>query len=291
MGLSPLRAGHGRVLKDTNPDRPPRGFRHASPCPRVDRPVPGRVRVTPRACTRRPSPPKRLRPCRFPYAFPDAPVRLATRTHSLVRFSKRTTEHRLPTGPTTGLPPSRSRTGLSCPVAPSPTDFRPSFTPLVRGAFQRSLTLLVRYRSRVVLSLGRRCRPHSRGISNPRYSGADTRRTSPRYGAFTLYRAPFQETSRGRSGDDRQSEHHIARRLRFGLRRVHSPLLTASRSVSLPAGTEMFQFPAFPIARSNCGGDSHSEILGSSPPCGSPRLIAAWHVLHRRPSRAIHQLA
>ena len=121
-----------------------------------------------------------------------------------------------------------------------------------RGAFQRSLTLLVRYRSRVVFSLGRRCRPYSRGISNPRYSGTDAHRTCSRYGAVTLYRAPFQGTSRERSDDGSQSIHHIARRLRFGLCRFHSPLVTTSFAVSLPAGTKMFQFPAFPIAQGNC---------------------------------------
>ena len=159
------------------------------------------------------------------------------------------------------------------------------------GAFQRSLTLLVRYRSRGVFSLGRRCRPRSRGRSNPRYSGADAHRTGPCYGVVTLSHASFQKTSHGRSGDGSQSEHHIARRLRFGLCRVHSRLLTTSRSVSLPVRTEMFQFRTFPIARSNCDGDSHSEISGSLPPCGSLRLIAAWHVLRRHSSRAIHQLA
>ena len=124
------------------------------------------------------------------------------------------------------------------------------------GAFQRSLTLLVRYRSRVVFSLSSRCLLYSRGVSGPRYSGTDAHRTGLRYGAFTLYRPPFQESSRWRFGAECQSEHHIAsgitRKLRFGLRRAHSRLLTTSRSVSLPAGTEMFQFPAFPIARGNC---------------------------------------
>ena len=163
--------------------------------------------------------------------------------------------------------------------------------PPSEGTFQRSLTLLVRYRSRDVFSLGRRCLPYSRGNSNPRYSGTDSRRTGPHYGVVTLCHAPFQGTSCGRSDGDRQPIHHIARRLRFGLRRVHSPLLTTSLLVSLPAGTKMFQFPAFPIAQSNCDGDSHSEILGSFPPCGSPRLIAAWHVRRRRSSRAILQLA
>src|SRR5437588_9147716 len=28
----------------------------------------------------------------------------------------------------------------------------------------------------------------------------------------------------------------------------------------------------------------HSEIFGSKPVCGSPKLIAAYHVLHRRPA-------
>jgi hypothetical protein len=32
---------------------------------------------------------------------------------------------------------------------------------------------------------------------------------------------------------------------RFGLFRVRSPLLAESRLISLPAGTEMFHFPAF----------------------------------------------
>ena len=159
------------------------------------------------------------------------------------------------------------------------------------GAFQRSLTLLVRYRSRVVFSLGRRCRPRLEGISNPSDSGADARRTRLHYGAVTLFRAPSQETSHRRSDDECQSEHHIARRLRFGLCRVHSRLLTTSRLLSLPAGTEMFQFPAFPIARSNCCEVSYSEIPSSSPPCGSLGLIAAWHVRRRRSSRAVHQLA
>jgi hypothetical protein len=35
-------------------------------------------------------------------------------------------------------------------------------------------------------------------------------------------------------------------RIRFGLFRFRSPLLTESRLFSLPAGTEMFHFPAFP---------------------------------------------
>ena len=56
---------------------------------------------------------------------------------------------------------------------------------------------------------------------------------------------------------------------------------------------EMFQFPAFPCApyvfrcayRSiTRGGFPHSDIPGSRPVCGSPRLFAAYHVLHRLPA-------
>ena len=56
---------------------------------------------------------------------------------------------------------------------------------------------------------------------------------------------------------------------------------------SLPGGTKMFQFP--PLASPltvvmtvlQADGLSHSEIRGSQVICTSPRLIAAYHVLHR----------
>jgi hypothetical protein len=89
---------------------------------------------------------RRLRPCRFPYAFPDTPVRLAKQVHSLVRFSKRTTEHRLPAGPTTDLRPSRSQQGLVCPVVLSPPDFKLYFTSLWR--------ILFSVRSRYLFTIG-----------------------------------------------------------------------------------------------------------------------------------------
>jgi hypothetical protein len=56
---------------------------------------------------------------------------------------------------------------------------------------------------------------------------------------------------------------------------------------------EMFQFPAFPYAHYvfTCvcrgiarGGFPHSDIPGSLPVCGSPRLFAAYHVLRRLPA-------
>lgn len=61
---------------------------------------------------------------------------------------------------------------------------------------------------------------------------------------------------------------------RFSLIRFRSPLLTESRLFSLPAGTEMFHFPAFPlntlyiqvrVTTSSAARFPHSEILGSTP--------------------------
>ena len=52
----------------------------------------------------------------------------------------------------------------------------------------------------------------------------------------------------------------------------------------------MFQFRRFPtyayfiqrrLTQYCCAGFPHSEISGSKPICGSPKLIAACHVLHR----------
>src|SRR3984893_10897777 len=60
--------------------------------------------------------------------------------------------------------------------------------------------------------------------------------------------------------------------------------------IYFPPGTEMVHFPGLAhtrlciqraVARVHLAGFPHSEILGANPACGSPRLIAACHVLHR----------
>jgi hypothetical protein len=60
--------------------------------------------------------------------------------------------------------------------------------------------------------------------------------------------------------------------------------------IYFPAGTEMVHFPALAhtglciqpaVAGVHPAGFPHSDIPGSKPACGSPRLIAACHVLHR----------
>ena len=72
---------------------------------------------------------------------------------------------------------------------------------------------------------------------------------------------------------------------RFGLVRFRSPLLTQSRLLSFPRGTEMFHFPRCRPERTilfirprrpmEGGGFPHSEIHGSKPSGGSPWPIAA----------------
>ena len=52
------------------------------------------------------------------------------------------------------------------------------------------------------------------------------------YGAVTRSGAPFQTL-------------RVAKIMATGLVRVRSPLLTESRLMSFPPGTEMFQFPGF----------------------------------------------
>ena len=78
---------------------------------------------------------------------------------------------------------------------------------------------------------------------------------------------------------------------RFGLMRFRSPLLTQSRLLSFPRGTEMFHFPRCRPERTilfirprrpmEGGGFPHSDIRGSKPADGSPRLFAVCRVLHR----------
>ena len=128
------------------------------------------------------------------------------------------------------------------------------------------------------------------------------------YRAVTLSGGPFQVTSARRTVCDspaaprgRPAWSHntleatvVALTLQgFRLFRVRSPLLAESQLMSFPRGTEMFQFPRLPppgyvftgqyrgITR---GGLPHSDIPGSTPACGYPRLFAARCVLHRLPT-------
>jgi hypothetical protein len=160
---------------------------------------------------------------------------------------------------------------------------------------------------RGVFSLGSWSTQLPTGFHVPR----GTRETSQRshqpfaYGAFTLYGGSFQSPSAKlviSNSPTRPQPSPVKPRnpmqatlagltpARFGLFRVRSPLLTESLLFSLPGGTEMVHFPPFASselcihsAMTGYGpaGLPHSDIPGSKPVCGSPRLFAAYRVLLR----------
>ena|SRR3989344_371562 len=119
---------------------------------------------------------------------------------------------------------------------------------------------------------------HSDLVSSRPYSGTRQNPSSYCYGTITLYGITFQETSHSRTRVKGGPQNHISaafqQRIQFGLCGVHSLLLTAYRLISFPAGTKMFQFPAFPLRQEHPRRDmkSYSEIPGSKPACGSPGL-------------------
>ena len=132
----------------------------------------------------------------------------------------------------------------------------------------------------------------------PRYSGTRIRvRSSFAYVAFTPYGSGFHRI-RLEAGlvtlrfytDARPTTPQGITPPRFGLFRVRSPLLAESLLIYFPPGTEMVHFPGFArtrlciqraVSRLYRDWFPHSEILGSKPIAGSPRLIAGNHVLHR----------
>jgi hypothetical protein len=144
----------------------------------------------------------------------------------------------------------------------------------------------------------------SRGTQVPVQRGSE----SFAYGAFTLCGHPFQDvrllcclvTLRpcGQTGPTTPPCKHDG----LGYVRVRSPLLAESLLISVPVGTEMVHFPTLPswtygfspgYPGMTPGGFPHSEISGSTLVCSSPKLIAAYHVLHRllAPRHSPHALS
>ncbi len=138
------------------------------------------------------------------------------------------------------------------------------------------------------------------GFSCPVVLGNGTQEgTEPfAYGAVTLFGGTFQGPSARLVLDNfpacavlRPTTPREPKPSRFGLFRVRSPLLTESlicflflrvlRWFTSPG----LLLPAYEFSRGSSDltrkGLPHSEIPGSKPVCGSPRLIAACHVLHR----------
>ena len=125
----------------------------------------------------------------------------------------------------------------------------------------------------------------------PCYSG--TRPGSRRdftYGTVTRYGAAFQRLPlpprfltprrRGSTGKTRPATPAVQRlpaitHDRFSLFPVRSPLLGESLLLSLPAGTEMFHFPALPPAALCIQAAATPHDGGQVSPFGNPR-ITAW---------------
>src|SRR4029079_14455243 len=63
-------------------------------------------------------------------------------------------------------------------------------------------------------------------------------------------------------------------RTRFSLFRFRSPLLTESRLLSLPAGTEMFHFRAFPPHALYIQARVTGHVSSRVSPFGNPRITA-----------------
>ena len=148
---------------------------------------------------------------------------------------------------------------LVCPVALSPTDFTPYCTSLLRVLFSVRSRYLFTIGLEECLVLAVDAGHIDEGYPTP----ATLELTHAVLVCVTGLSPCIALRSRRLHTDDptmRASPNttlpvwnrQVPRRLRFGLCRFHSPLLTTSRSVSLPAVTEMFQLSAFPIAQGNC---------------------------------------
>ena len=143
MNLSLLYAGHANDLHIKTACGPPRNFRHASTCPRIDHQASGLILLTPRTFNT-PShayATDLLVSLRLPFT-----VNLANRINSLARSSKRTLRHRQP------HPYYRLATGsfawkiLSCRNPPSPVKFQALLTTFSG--------LLFSFRSRYYFAIG-----------------------------------------------------------------------------------------------------------------------------------------
>eukprot|EP00237_Pycnococcus_provasolii_P010499 CAMPEP_0198721774 /NCGR_PEP_ID=MMETSP1471-20131121/65049_1 /TAXON_ID=41880 /ORGANISM="Pycnococcus provasolii, Strain RCC733" /LENGTH=273 /DNA_ID=CAMNT_0044482667 /DNA_START=1081 /DNA_END=1903 /DNA_ORIENTATION=- len=150
----------------------------------------------------------------FGLAFAPAPavrcLNLATPNHSLAHSTKGTPslpKELRPAGgtwfqglfhsPQSGcFSPFPHGTG-SLSVGPEAHGFRVYFTPLSRGAFHRSLTVLVHYRSHQVFSLGSWATllPTGFRVSGGTHDHGPWRLCACPYGTLTLFGRPFQRRS------------------------------------------------------------------------------------------------
>ncbi len=119
-----------------------------------------------------------------------------------------------------------------------------------RDAFHLSLTVLVRYRSEIIFSLGSVVLPDSDRISPvPPYlrinaSGVNDFRIRGYYPLWLFFPKDFTNDLRLTPVEQSPftSQPHSPK-AGFRLFRVRSPLLAVSQLFSIPPGTKMFQFP------------------------------------------------
>ena len=218
---------------------PRQGLTPASPCPWIAHSVSGLIHATPLALFRlafAPAPPL--------YRGLTSPTRVGGCAHELAgSFYKRHAVRRHPVT-WTHLPPT------ACKCRGSGSLSFPS-----RGAFHLSLTVLVHYRWPSVFSLGGWSPQLPTGLHVSR--GTQVHSTRPTPSPTGLSPAPAQLPSCfgcpvrliSHSYPPCPTTPQQVPPSRFGLLPVRSPLLRESRLISLPRGTEMFQFPRCPSLR------------------------------------------
>ena len=173
--------------------------------------------------------------------------------------------------------------------------FRFYFTPLTGVLFAFPSRYSFAIGSRLVFSLGSWSTRIRTGFLVPRPTQVPQHGPAPcfAYGDLTRSGAPFQALRlHARSLRPRviPMRPYNPGQIRFGLLRVRSPLLAESQLMSVPELLRWFTslsiapaayFIQRPGDRITPAGLPHSEIRGSKDMCSSPRLIAAYHVLHR----------
>ncbi len=121
------------------------------------------------------------------------------------------------------------------------------------------------------------------------YSGSRCVISPFAYGAVTLFGRLSQNLSAGINESRMRSEPRIARNpvwaLPLSLAATHGIDVSFSSSGYLDVSVHRVPFHTLWIGVWMYGlfpyGFPHSEICGSMPMCGSPQLIAAYHVFHR----------
>ena len=160
-----------------------------------------------------------------------------------------------------------------------------------RGSFRLSLTVLLRYRSCSVFSLGSWSTRFPAGFLVPRRTqDAATARAGVSGTGLSPSRAGFPNAVPLPRAHGPRGPTTPAPWGRFGLLRFRSPLLPESLLISLPRLLRWFSSPGLPPRPMHSGADGgiapaglpHSATGGSKGVCPSPPLFAACRGLRRR---------